>query len=337
MAIQSPSLDNIETSAFDRLPSEYRQYRTKSLLPELHQTEAIYLSMDSASGTHKVDQLTSCRSFAWFARDLKTGQTRVFSNACKLRWCPICSQARSMFIKTEVSAWTRNIRNAKFLTLTMQHTNASLAHQIKWLYRHFRLFRQRKAISPYISGGIWFFQLKKSASDGCWHPHLHCILDSEYIPQKLLSEQWELQTMTSNIVDIKAVTDSDKIADYVARYCARPARLTDYTVSEGVEIVTVFHGKRLCGTWGTGRACKLSGHQTTDRSNWVRIGAWKHIIKQLKTSPRARAIVKSWQTNSILPAGITLSDNEDAMRLYVSREPPDVGIEDINFNWRLLV
>ena len=52
-------------------------------------------------------------------------------------------------------------------------------------------------------------QVHRSSSDQCWHPHLHILLDGEYIEQGKMSDLWDLVTYGSPIVYIKAVHDPD--------------------------------------------------------------------------------------------------------------------------------
>lgn len=325
---------NIETTAFEKFPANYQEYRKRNCSPEFERTKSIYQLVDSAEGSSRAEKLLSCRHIAWFARAISDGTVKVISSSCRQRWCPICSQAKSFQIREQVKNWLASVSAPKLCTFTMKHTTAPLAHQITWLYKHFRLFRQRKKIKPYIQGGIWFFQLKKSSTDNLWHPHLHCLLDSKFIPHSVLSSEWFKQTLTSDVVDIRVIRDPDDVADYVARYCARPAKLTDFTVKEGVEIVTVFHGRRLCGSWGTGKNAELSKKFVAEKSDYEKIGNWSLVVKRARFSIVARAILKAFKTGSVIPRGICIVQDPDSDEVWTGREPPDIGIEDCNFNWR---
>lgn len=329
-ATLSSSVHHIETSASAPLPVEYRTLRSRHCEAELLRTEMLYQAIDLAEGSQRADKLRECRTLAWFARHSDTGKIRVISNACRLRWCPICSNARSMFLVSQVHEWLKSVKKPKFLTLTMKHTNASLEHQIKWLYAHFRKFRQNRKISEKIHGGIWFFQLKRAKSTDEWHPHLHTVIDAEYIPQAELSSIWKATTGTSSIVDIRAVRSNEKVAEYVSRYCSRPAKLSDYTEQEAIEIFTVFHGRKLCGTWG--KSCKVSLRRPvcTDKDKWFKIGSWKSVICQMDILPRAKSLIRAYMMNESFPAGIVIPEEKTEIQQYVDKSIPNVGIEDLH-------
>jgi predicted component of type VI protein secretion system len=55
---------------------------------------------------------------------------------------------------------------------------------------------------------------------------------------------------------------------------------------------------------------------------------------QLETLPRARAIVRAWQTNDVLPQGVTV-DYPKAVNQYeeCAESIPRLGIEDLRGNF----
>ena len=328
------SLDTIETSAPPQLPNDYRLYRRRHCQSEWEAAYELYVELDDIETAQRSERFEACRSFAYFARHSETGEVRVVSSACKLRWCPVCSRARSSFLVSQVHEWLKTVSRPKFLTLTMKHSNAPLDHQIKWLYARYRKFRVRKLLKRKISGGIWFFQLKRSKDGSQWHPHLHTVIDAAYIPQAVVSAEWQKTTGSSSIVDIRAIRSKKAVSEYVSRYCSKPAQLSDYTLRDRILIHRVFHGRRLCGTWGTGNRIQLSRRSSADRDSWVSIGSWTAVIMQLETLPRARAIVRAWQTNNVLPQGVTV-DYPKAVNQYeeCAESIPRLGIEDLRGNF----
>lgn len=332
MTATTTSVHTQETTARKPLPYDYQRFRRRHCESEWVQTEKLYSHIDSIEGTHRADSFRKCRTFAWFARHNETGKVRVISNSCRQRWCPICSRARSYYLASQVRQWLESRPSPKFLTLTMKHTSAPLEHQVKWLYDHFRKFRQRKNIGSVIRGGVWFFQLKMSSRTGDWHPHLHCVIDSPYIPHDTLSTEWYAQTLTSNIVDIRTVKDPDKVSEYVARYCTRPAQLKDYQFEDTLEIFSVFHGKRMCGTWGTGKECSLRQGKPADSTSWEKVGSWRAVLTQARSLPRARAILNAWTNDKTLPEHIYVEDRTLGGE-YDLTKFPSVGLEDLAGNW----
>lgn len=295
-----PQLDTIETSVDHPLPQDYKIWRNSRDPTGYDAALELYSNIDEVEGTHRADHLKECRTHAWFACHKESRQIRVVSNACKLRWCPVCAETRYMHIRSLVREWVLSIRSPKFLTLTMRHTNTPLSNQIDALYKHFRNFRLQKLISRKIRGGVWFFQLKRSSKSSEWHPHLHCIIDADYIDKVKLSVDWQRTTGDSFIVDIRRVKDAGKVADYVSRYCSRPAKLSEFSEDDRTQVFTVCHGRRLSGTWGTGRRVQFNVRKIDEVAEWMRLGSWADIVAEARYNPFARRILKAFFTSSPL-------------------------------------
>jgi hypothetical protein len=316
----SSLVHTIETTITNPPPDNFHRYKVSFDPTEYAMTFAAYADCDRMDGTKKTDLLDSCRRYAWFVRHKETGKVRVVSNACRLRWCPLCSRAHQNLIEHNVKDWLQEAKQPKFLTLTLKHTTAPLAHQVDNLYRFFLRFRRLKEIRKALHGGVWFFQIKQSESDFLWHPHLHCIIDSDYIPHSLLSKLWLRTTLSSSIVDIRTVNDPDDVAEYVARYCARPSNLKHLGQFDAYELISSMHGRRLCGTWGNAKSIQLTMKSEPDKLAWTKIGDWSLVINFLKTDENAQKIFNAWRTNSPLEANVSmrevnnfLDDYEDFM------------------------
>ena len=284
----------LETSAFDQIPLSYQDYKAAHHREEFIAALDLYCRIDNVEGSHRAEQFLECRQWAWFARHEKTGMVKVIANSCHLRWCPICAEAKSHLITGNVKNWLEVIRRPKFFTLTVAHSNEPLAVQIQKLYKQFRAFRNHKAIKKTIRGGVWFFQLTYRPKVKQWHPHLHCVLDSDYISHRLLSLQWLATTGNSFVVDIRAVKDTRKAANDVARYTSRPCSLSNFKNIDNTEIFSVFHGKRLCGSFGTGRKVLLRPKPQEDFNSWKRLPSWQVVIANRRDNGPMQAIYKAW-------------------------------------------
>jgi hypothetical protein len=295
-----PQLDSIETSVDRPIPQDYKIWRNARDPLAYDAALELYSNIDEIEGSHRAEHLKECRTYAYFAYQKETRQVRVISNACRLRWCPVCAEARYMHIRSMVREWVLSVRSPKLLTLTMRHTDTPLATQIHNLYKHFRNFRLQKLITRKIRGGVWFFQLKRSGKTGEWHPHLHCLIDADYIDKIKLSLDWQRTTGDSFIVDIRGVKDPQKVSNYVSRYCARPAKLAEFTPDDKTQVFTVCHSRRLAGTWGSGRRVRFNVRPTDEVTEWMRLGSWADIVAESRYSPSARRILKAFFTSTPL-------------------------------------
>ncbi len=307
-------LDQEETSVRNQPESNYQAWRRRSCEPEWIATEQLYHDYYGTDRTSKYTAFLECRTAAFFVRHWETHELRIKSNACRARWCPICGTAKSSYLARVVLDWCSQLKNIKLLTFTIKHSNAPLEHQIKHLYASFRKIRQEKTFRRTVRGGIWMFQIKRSRSDNLWHPHIHCIIDSDYLPHSWLSKIWSRITKTSKIVDIRSIRKPKFAAHYVSRYAVRPANLADLQPAQRLQLMLALHSKRLAGTWGTARVVKLTEPPRSDSKDWQSIGSWTEIVKQINDNDVARAIWMAYINGQIYTGEVfdkTLSNLAD--------------------------
>lgn len=281
----------IETTGRAGDKRTYRDFLTDSCQKDITHNRLVYSMSDCIELTNKTEHYDSCRTYAYFVRHKESGEVRVQASACRLRWCPLCIRTKRFVIAQEVAGWLKTIKKPKFLTFTLRHNDDPLRDRVRDIYRFYRNIRRTKWFKKNVRGGVWFFQITKNQETNQWHPHIHCLVDSNFLPKEKLSELWELITGDSKIVDIRAVKDRGKTAEYVARYATAPCRLSDFSIDDSIEIVQTLHGKRLCGTWGSGRQMSFRIKQPEDWEDWERIANWWTVWEN-KANPHWCNIVK---------------------------------------------
>lgn len=299
-------VQGIETSDLSKIPKTYRAYITRGQQDEVEASLELYESVAAAGGKDKTDDFEHCRFYTWFKVSCVTRKIRVVSNSCRLRWCPICSDTLGRFRTHSIANWLSDQGNTRFLTLTLKHSDEDLGEQIKKLYYYFKQLRKIKYFKQVVTGGIWFFQLKRSSRTGEWHPHLHCLITGSYIIHPRLSAIWEKITHGSTVVHIKSITNDSTISKYASRYSSRPATLSEYTNKDRLEIFAVCNGKRLCGKWGTGNDCQLCMSTGADLSEWKSIGSWRTVVHHAPFLSYARIVFKCWKQDRAVPDFIDL-------------------------------
>ena len=320
------SLDPIETSASRKIPETYAEEYCRQHRPQYVAAHELYSSVFNDHGTAIAHRLHECRTRAWFTRHRETGEVRVAANACGLRWCPMCGNARKQYIRGQIKTWLKSADSPKFLTLTLKHTTAPLASQIEHIYRSWRTLRARKEFKARVRGGFWMFEIKKSKDNQTWHPHLHAILDATYIPHAMIRTLWLAITLTSEIVDIRAVTDPLRAAAYVAKYATKPASLEYLKPQSREEVYKALHGRRLCGTWGTLRSVRLTIPPRTDLDDWEQLGSWRDVTERAGYDIVYRRVWDAWLRRQPLPlehVPRVIQDVEAYHRIAETIEGPD--------------
>lgn len=319
MAVSSSSLlDHKSSTIHQPLPSTYRA----NLLAKNHTAMAkavrIYDILSFETGSGQYHRLLRCRTDAYFYRNKITGNVRVGANSCHLRFCPLCSKTRELRVRENTANWLKKTKYPKFMTLTLAHSTQRLDQQLKRLYDAFRHIRRLHLFANNAKGGIWFFQIKKSKTDGLWHPHLHCVLEGGYISQKALSKAWLAATGDSMIVDIRMIKSIKSASDYVARYAASPCYLPDLEDFDAIELAQSLKGRRICGTFGSARQARLTSAPDYDRNEWEYLGGWRTVIELVEFDDFAKAIFDAWRLNRPLDRSIDI----DRYNSFIKNQPP---------------
>lgn len=304
----APSLLDSKATSIPKPPS--RCYRDLCLAPvqaEHDATASFYATVDSSAGKLYSARLSACRTSAWFAVSEHTRIVRAASRTCRLRWCPMCAKVKANFASHSVTQFLEIRTDARFLTLTLRHSTDPLASQVTRLYDSFRRLRRLPEFQLYVTGGVWFFQVKLSPRSGTWHPHIHCLVTGDFFPKARLSALWHHITHDSMIVDIKRIKDTSAAAKYVSRYSARPASLQNIPRHQHFELYQAFVGRRLAGTWGTCRPLRLTPPRAQPGDTWRKIGSWSLITNLARDDPRALSIWQSYIDRTPLPPELDLT------------------------------
>jgi hypothetical protein len=190
-------------------------------------------------------EVGDCGSQIWVALD-DTGPCTIRSR-CKHRQCPACRNYRGKQIADAITTMTSDWKHVKFLTLTRKPRDGSLHDIHKSLLHDFNRLRRTALWKACASRGVYTVEITRHPQRTHWHVHLHCLLESKYIPQAALSDAWRHITGDSQIVHIRAAAPSD--SKYLAKYVSKCGGVSLEPWEEWA-----FHnelsGSRLCGTFG---------------------------------------------------------------------------------------
>ena len=209
-----------------------------------------------------------------------TGPASLRYNLCRDRLCPTCQRVRGVRLRLKLLAVVALADAPKFVTLTIKHREAPLGDEIDRLFSAFRRLRKSPAWAKRVSGGIYVLEVKRNPNTQRWHPHLHCLVDSSYLPQNQLSAAWHSATGDSTIVDIRAVHSQAEAAGYVASYATKGDDLTKWTAAAIIEYAQAMHGRRLMHTFGTLHKSKTIDTESEDPAptDERRIATTTHLL-----------------------------------------------------------
>lgn len=302
--VETPQVHTEETSERPMALPAYRVFITSGCTSQMTAARTAYDNFRDDGWINRLRSFDLCRSTAWFVRHKVTGKIRVASSRCGLRWCPLCIRTKRFIITTSVAAWLKEREKPKFLTLTLKHSTAPLSNQIDALYGFFKEFKRRPWFKKRLKGGVWFFQVKVSATDGLWHPHLHILFEGRFLPHADCSKKWCEITHGSSVVDIRAVNNPRKAAEYVARYAAAPCDLASLDADRAVDVIRALHHRRIVGVFGTAAGLKLASTPPPDAADWEYLGSFGLIMHNAEIGSSDSEIVECWRSGascSLLP------------------------------------
>lgn len=225
----------------------------------------------------RLDRFANCGSGCHVMHSPSTNRVKLSANYCHDRLCIPCCSARAAVIAGNLRPLLER-RRVRFVTLTLRHSPTSLRSQVDRLLRSFAALRRRGFWKSSVHGGCSCLELKVSDRDGLWHVHLHCLIETPWLDQKRLSEEWHATTGDSSIVDVRAVSRPEEQARYVAKYCAKGTDSSTYRHPEQLaEYIIAIRGRRLITTFGSWRGIDLDA-QGDDPADWRSLGSLCKLI-----------------------------------------------------------
>jgi hypothetical protein len=339
----SALLDLPETSLPTPEDGTYQSHIRSRDQREYSLAEKTLVSLRPIISDRRIFRFHHCGTQAWFYKHIPTGKVSVFSSACRDRACPVCAGRRSYEVSKQVSEWLKTVHDARFLTLTMRSTSEELGVQVTRLYDCFRRLRRDKRVRKGLKAGIWFFQSTFNLDTRLWHPHLHCIIVGSFIDKAVWKAAWKDVTEGSYILDIQLIKADNactsrshcpisKAVKYVARYAARPYRLSDLPESVRQEVVLAFHSRKLFSAWGKKSERPNIRHNRICQGEWERLGSWSYITAMRDYDWRADEIFQKWSTREPLQKLINFRDMDNAVdftgwtdKIIECDPPPDHG------------
>lgn len=232
-------------------PSHHNARRVKSIMAlcEANQGEISYTEEIELRGL--AAKLSQCERTTILCRGTETGSGYAIKLTCRSRLCSHCAAKRSNVIKGMLSTHAMRLDEIKFMTFTLKHRREPLTDQLTRLIASFRKMRQRKLWKSNVKGGAWTIEITYNAAHDRWHPHIHVIADSPYIPREKLSATWHAITKDSMIVDIREAHSRSKVVNYLAKYMSKtgdPFALPKHKIAE---YALACKGLRMIQTFGS--------------------------------------------------------------------------------------
>lgn len=265
-------------------------FRHSGWQPQRDKIRAAIVRSDAPEG--RLRSWDGCGADAWVLRDPENDQRlRIAACTCKDRFCVPCADSRSARIG-------RRIRDKigptqiSFLTLTLADNDLSLTELLNKLLRSFRRLRTWSVWKREVVGGVAFVELKWSDKKQRWHPHVHAIMETGYIPQRSLSDRWCAITAGSFIVHIKRPENAETVIRYVTRYGSKPLDQSFIHDAERLdEALEALGGRHLCLAFGEWRDWCLTDDD--EHEKWQVVDTLASLLaREARGDPKAIDIME---------------------------------------------
>ena len=197
----------------------------------------------------RLTRICECCRFPRLVRSSSEG-VALRAAPCRDRCCPRCASSRAKRVADRITELTKRMNSPRFLTLTIKTDGLLLEDAITKLMDAFRKLRRRPEWKSKVVGGVYTIEVTRGARGDRWHPHLHCIIDGEYWSQQVVSDLWKQITEDSCIVDIRAIHDRRRTAEYIGQYVGKPIGWERWSLEHLTEFAQAMQGKRLVHTFG---------------------------------------------------------------------------------------
>lgn len=171
-------------------------------------------------------RLSLCGAHATLWHSPSTDALRLQSYHCGLRCCPRCRETHAARTRTTLGRFLALVpRNRlSMITLTMQHSQQPLCEQIDHLYSSFRRLRASRLWKEHRPKGYAVLEIERNEERQEWHPHLHLLAETPYMPHATLRETWTTATKGAVIVDIRRVNrrSVERYQRYLTDYLTKP-------------------------------------------------------------------------------------------------------------------
>lgn len=110
------------------------------------------------------------------------GESHTCERRCSKKWCPVCVRRIATKRSLKFQGAVEKMQWPLFVTLTMRNTVDLTFDAVRQLRRAFGKLRQRKLWKNNVKGGVASIEVTNIGNG--WHPHLHAIIDCEWLAWK---------------------------------------------------------------------------------------------------------------------------------------------------------
>jgi hypothetical protein len=236
-------------------------------------------SLTTIAEQHRI-QLCGTRAFVSYSPSQQ--KYRVQSARCHMKICPQCRLAYARSLYDKILAILTDQRPADFqlVTLTLLHSHAPLKLQLQHLRASFRRLRQSRVWHHHVDYGIAVIETTFNVAKHEWHPHLHILAHTRWIPWHDLRSAWIAASRGAMIIDSQTVKNATHAAHYLSAYLAKPPSdsvATDPTLAS--DYYAALKKSRWIIQFGRKKMPKVNVYVPPDPLDWISLGSLDSLVE----------------------------------------------------------
>lgn len=217
------------------------EFKSVGLYDEANELKRIANKMDDC-----------CRS-PFIAINRETSEIRIHEFRCKLRHCPYCGKLRAAQLCAKILPLIQKMDDVRRIDLTTKSNDDPIREQFRHIVKCFAELRKTDLWKAHYSKGFYSLEATHNNETDQWHPHIHIIVDGEYLKHARLKKLWHEITGDSTIIWLKRCATQSQAVYYVNKYVTKtqdPSLVPDHRIAEwalalkGMRFVNLFGGLR---------------------------------------------------------------------------------------------
>jgi len=180
---------------------------------------------------------------------------------CDDRLCALCGRARVARLLESYGGVLKGVKNAKMVTVSMRSRPVGeLKQAVKELWDAFTRLRHR-VIWKTVKGSIASLEITFNGRDRTWHPHLHILVDSQFMVWENLRDAW----IESTAGEGRSVYIQKARAGWECELIKYITKVSELFKSGPAldEFLTFSRGRRFIRTYGTLYNCAVNREETS--------------------------------------------------------------------------
>lgn len=265
----------------------------------------------------KIDTYRTCGCNAVVLREEETSEVAIKPIGCGNRLCPYCRQRFKKSVTRVLSNLAKDwaINSWRMITLTQPHLHLPLAQCFAILRKRFDQLRSSVFWQKHCQYGTAFTEATLSENTGLWHPHIHIVVRSGFIPREELHELWEkilgADSKGTAFPDVRLLHSPHVLSSYLAKYLGKPPKrlLQQDHLPEFFDYYLSMQGFHALWSFGS-RQAKLDREERMSKSaspspqrpkKWKPIYTLEHLFRDADAGDtKALALLKecmTWKQN----------------------------------------